>query len=102
MSRSTYPLAVAPMREYEGPRIGWYSRGHHQESDFLSALMADRGDRKEPDDDFQHETWKYIPDQNGGYFAQVSPGTRGSFPATVLYTGRRSGAADLNNRRATR
>lgn len=60
------------------------SRGHHPPKEFMEAVRAYRPDWSMGKPEHLH--WKFVPCSGGAYnglYAEVSEGTRGSFPVTV-------------------
>ena len=73
-----------------GDFFGWYAKGHHDPSAFLSAV-AENIDYSLSDEEYQstqvvHERWRTLPHKYGSLFQRVKPGasTRGSFLVTYV------------------
>jgi hypothetical protein len=105
MSMRTYPLEIQEITDLGSEElIGVYSKGHHAggselaRDPFLTAARAHLisqqcWDEDELDELLEavgpaFETWRCVPARSWGdwtvMFAKAKPGSRGSFPVTVL------------------
>ena len=79
-------ILIEELREYEGGRIGWYARGHHDPATFLDAAieleLIDAGDVAR----VRHEYWRNTPAPggNGTLFHRARGPGRGAYPVTVI------------------
>jgi hypothetical protein len=85
----TYPLEIEELREFEGGHMGWWSKGHHDPTDFLSYASLVAGEILDVDVRFvRHEWWRCVPiGVAGEHFTltvAAKPGARGAFPVTVV------------------
>lgn len=82
----TYPLEVQELREFEGGHMGWFSKGHHDATDFLTEASFEAGKILDIDVRLvRQEHWKCLPrTERGIETVTVKPGARGAFPVTVV------------------
>lgn len=106
-----HELEIHALYEFEGGPVGWYSKGHHPESEFRQAILktvlrdtisdapfslvacAFRDIGPCEDRPVEHKWWRVVPVrdyENGGVygsgmFYDAKPHTHGAFPVTVVY-----------------
>lgn len=84
----THPLEIQELREFEGGHLGWYSKGHHEATDFLTEASFEASTILDIDVRFvRQEYWRCVPagrGLRGVCTVTARPGTRGAFPVTVV------------------
>lgn len=83
----TYDLEIQELSEFEGGHMGWWSKGHHEATDFLTEASFAAGKILDIDVRFvRQEWWRCVP-VTGERFTctyQAKPTARGAFPVTVV------------------
>lgn len=84
-----YPLKILELFEFEGPLIGYYSKGHHETSKFLYEVLKEAHGNPMGDCRVMHYWWRNIPvigdPEARTVFYPAQQNTRGSYPVTVFY-----------------
>lgn len=86
---------VKRLYEFEGGPTGYYVKGHKNVSEFLQAVASCFPSESKDDlhdrvsEQVRHEHWRMVPvNDNRQFYSMISvkavPGSRGSFPVTVL------------------
>jgi hypothetical protein len=84
----TYPLKIEELAD-EGDAMSLFSRGHHDDEAFKTALIQQYRytDGSYPDGPIYRAWWRFIPpndERTEGYYSDARPASRGAFPVTVV------------------
>ena len=102
MTKKQYECVIEVLWEFQGFMIGLMSKGHHNPAafrdkarDFLwdtakpyhGVIREALGSQVDDDEPVLHKWWRYVPqrDCDEGILWDAMPGSRGAYPATVLY-----------------
>ena len=86
---TAYPLKVERIHALDDDDdLGWYSKGHHPESEFREALSRREYrhlcEADESECHFSQTYWRKVPRGDGSQFYESVAGKPGAFPVTVL------------------